>query len=83
MNHNGTHATSGTITVHVNGQSLAIPAGSSLRQALDHLAARPEADEPGTIATALNGQHIARGLREQTLLADGDHITTFEPITGG
>lgn len=82
MNRGGSHTTPDTITVHVNGQPLAIPAGSSLEQALARLATGT-GDESGTIATALNGQHIARGSRKRTLLADGDHITTFEPITGG
>lgn len=81
MNHNGT--TLNTITVHINGQPRTIPAGSSLQQALAHLAAGTEGNGSGAMATALNGRHITRGSREQTLLADGDHITTFEPITGG
>ncbi|HEX2519526.1 MAG TPA: MoaD/ThiS family protein [Castellaniella sp.] len=83
MNHDDTKPASNTITVHVNGQPLAVPVGSSLLQALTHLTTETGGDGSETIATALNGQHIARGLRGQTLLSQGDHITTFEPITGG
>lgn len=83
MNHDDTNPAPNTITVHVNGQPLAVPAGSSLLQLLTHLTARTGGDGSDTIATALNGQHIARGLRGQTLLVQGDHVTTFEPITGG
>lgn len=79
----GTSTTPGTITVHVNGQPRTVSAGSSLQQALSHLTAGSGEDTAGAIATALNGRHIARGLRGQTLLTDGDHITTFEAITGG
>ncbi|TAN30653.1 MAG: sulfur carrier protein ThiS [Castellaniella sp.] len=83
MNPDDTNPTPNIITVHVNGQPLTVPAGSSLLQVLTHLTAGAEEVDSGRIATALNGQHIARGLRDQTLLTQGDHITTFEPITGG
>jgi sulfur carrier protein ThiS len=72
-----------TIIVHINGRPLAVPAGCSLQEALTLPAAGMQPDGPGVIATALNGQHIARGTRGQTVLSSGDQITTFEPITGG
>ena len=38
---------------------------------------------PESLATAINGQFVPRTLRTDTLLREGDHILTFQPITGG
>ncbi len=38
---------------------------------------------PGAVATALNGQFVARAQRADKALADGDAIVTFQPIEGG
>jgi len=71
-----------TITVHFNGEPRSIPEGSTLQQAFALLVDAPEQDGP-PVATAVNGQHVARALRSRTPLSAGDQITTFEPITGG
>ena len=39
--------------------------------------------EQTSCATAVNGQFVARTLRDQTRLTANDQIMTFEPITGG
>lgn len=38
---------------------------------------------PESLATALNGQFVPRSQRASTVLRPGDHIQTFQPITGG
>ncbi|MGB6007864.1 sulfur carrier protein ThiS [Castellaniella sp.] len=72
-----------TISIYFNGESRSVPDGTTLRQALELLAQDRDALQPASIATALNGSHVARALRDQTSLAAGDHITTFAPIVGG
>lgn len=71
-----------TIPIYFNGESRAVPEGSTLRQALTLLV--PGIDPDHTpIATALNGNHVARPRREQIRLVADDHVTTFTPIVGG
>jgi sulfur carrier protein len=38
---------------------------------------------PESLATAVNGQFVPRTQRATTVLHPGDHILTFQPITGG
>lgn len=38
---------------------------------------------PESLATAVNGQFVPRTERAATVLRPGDHILTFQPITGG
>jgi sulfur carrier protein len=71
-----------TLTIHFNGEARAVPAGSTLQEALALLLTVPLPDD-APIATAVNGIHVARAQRGRTMLAAGDEITTFEPITGG
>ncbi len=66
------------ITVHVGGEARRLTPGSTLAElvaALGH--------DPCAVATAVNGDFVARGARAERLLADGDHIHCFKPITGG
>lgn len=66
------------ITVHVGGETRRLPPGSTLAElvaALGH--------EPSAVATAVNGDFIARGARTEHRLADGDRVHCFKPITGG
>jgi sulfur carrier protein len=66
------------ITVHVGGEARALPSGSTLADlvaALGH--------EPSAVATAVNGDFVARGARAGHVLADGDRVHCFKPITGG
>ncbi|MEJ6000818.1 sulfur carrier protein ThiS [Paucibacter soli] len=66
------------IEVLMDEQALELPAGSSLAELLNELA-----HEPHSVATALNGQFVARDARPGTLLQDGDKVLLFKPIVGG
>jgi sulfur carrier protein len=41
------------------------------------------ADEPGKVATAVNGEFVPQSARAQTLLQPGDQVTVFTAIVGG
>ena len=36
-----------------------------------------------TVATAVNGQFVAKGLRRGTVLGDGDRVEVLAPMQGG
>lgn len=38
---------------------------------------------PASIATAVNGEHVAREQRAATVLCDGDQVSCFQAIVGG
>lgn len=65
-------------TITINGEPREIDAGTTLDQLLAALGNAPEA-----LATAVNGEFVAREQRAQCRLADGDDVFTFQPITGG
>ncbi|MDC8785325.1 sulfur carrier protein ThiS [Roseateles koreensis] len=67
-----------TITIHLDELTLQRPAPLSLAELLQEQG-RP-AD---SVATALNGQFIARAARPATLLQDGDAVLLFKAIVGG
>lgn len=67
-----------SMTVQVGGGQRELPAGSTLADLVAALGHAPTA-----VATAVNGQFVARDARPQHVLADGDHIHCFRPITGG
>ncbi len=62
----------------VNGQPRRVPSGTALADLLADLALAPDA-----VATAVNGEFIARGSRSALRLRDGDQVTCFEAIVGG
>jgi sulfur carrier protein len=64
--------------VFINGKPLQAAAGITLAGLLAQLQIAPR-----SCATAVNGHFVARDARDQCMLTDDDHITTFEPITGG
>ncbi|WP_119153688.1 sulfur carrier protein ThiS [Caldimonas tepidiphila] len=66
------------VTVHVNGEPRAMPAGSTLADLIAALGQPPEAQ-----ATAVNGEFVPRGQRGARLLAEGDQVLCFQPIVGG
>lgn len=82
-----------TITVHTDQGPLALPAGSHLADAVAALLARSDAAPPDApdhtpapamaVATAVNGQFVARHARTAHVLHDGDTVLCFSPITGG
>jgi sulfur carrier protein len=49
---------------------------------LAELIAARDLDE-GAVATALNGEFVARGARAATLLSDGDKVEIVAPRQGG
>lgn len=64
--------------IFFNGTEVQCAEGCTLATLLDDLGV-----EPQRCATAVNSRFIARDQRQDTRLAAGDHIMTFEPITGG
>ncbi|MFT4190178.1 MAG: sulfur carrier protein ThiS [Comamonas sp.] len=65
------------INITLNGEALRTEAAdlAALVAQLGH--------EPQALATALNGEFVARAARAAQPLAEGDAVFTFEPITGG
>lgn len=67
-----------TLDVTVNGQVHTVPAFGTLDDLIKQLGHAPE-----SIATALNGEFVARGQRCERVLCDGDQVTCFQAIVGG
>ena len=67
-----------TITITVNGTRLDVALGSTLADFVASIRRPPQA-----LATAVNGDFVARDARQQYRLNDGDAVFTFQPITGG
>lgn len=72
-----------TMQIYFNGTPRRVAQGSSLQQALTSMAAPDAATPDQPMATAVNGLHVGRAQRASLTLAEGDQVTTFEPITGG
>lgn len=66
------------ITVNVNGQAYALLESTPLDALVAHLGHAPDA-----VASAVNGEFVARPHRHEWVLQEGDHITFFQPIVGG
>lgn len=66
------------LAVTVNGQARALSPFTTLADLIGHMNHAPH-----DIATALNGEFIARGQRHERVLRDGDAVTCFQPIVGG
>jgi sulfur carrier protein len=66
------------LTVQANGEPCRVPRGASVADLLAQLGHAPE-----SIATAVNGEFVARGLRASHVLAEGDQVQCFRPIVGG
>ena len=69
--------TTEAIAIQVNGEAHTTTANTLHDWVLAQDAA------PESLATAVNGQFIPRTQRASTALRAGDHILTFQPITGG
>jgi sulfur carrier protein len=67
-----------TLDVVVNGQAHTLRASSTLADLIGQLGHAPE-----SIATAINGEFVARGQRDARVVRDGDRVTCFQTITGG
>ena len=66
------------ITITLNGEARKLPCGQTLADLIAALAAPPP-----SLATAVNGEFVAREARADRALNDGDAVFTFQPITGG
>jgi sulfur carrier protein len=64
--------------ITVNGEPREIAAGSTLAELVAALGQSPQA-----LATAVNGEFVARDARSGVQLREGDAVFTFQPITGG
>nr|WP_315197316.1 MoaD/ThiS family protein [uncultured Aquabacterium sp.] len=71
-----------TLTVHTDQGPLQLPAGSTLADAVERLL-RAQSRSPDTVATAVNGDFVARTARATHALQHGDTVLCFAPITGG
>lgn len=81
MTMNSTHAapsSSRGLTVTLNGQPHLLEEALSLAELLARLGHAAD-----SLATAVNGEFVARGQRAQRLLQPGDQVTCFQPIVGG
>ena len=67
-----------THQITLNGEPRAITEGQTLADLVAALGQPPQA-----LATAVNGEFVARTARAETPLRDGDAVFTFQPITGG
>ena len=66
------------IAVTVNGERRELAPGTTLADFVASLQQAPQA-----LATAVNGDFVAREARANCVLRDGDAVFTFQPITGG
>ena len=66
------------IAIRLNNDDVQLEEGATLAMLVASLHKPPAA-----LATAVNGDFVARDARGQCVLRDGDVVMTFEPITGG
>jgi len=66
------------IEITLNGEARELSAGHTLADLIATLDPPPQA-----LATAVNGEFVARDARADRRLNDGDAVFTFQPITGG
>ena len=65
-----------TITIMLNGEPQHLPA-MTLAAFVSLIG------EASSLATAVNGEFVARDARAAYQLKEGDEVMTFQPITGG
>lgn len=66
------------MTITLNGETRELPQGQTLADLVTALNA-----QPASLATAVNGEFVARDARGERALREGDAVFTFQPITGG
>ena len=66
------------LNILVNGQAYTFVACSTLANLISELGHAPDG-----IATALNGEFVARSQRAACVLRDGDSVACFQAIVGG
>ena len=67
-----------TLPVLLNGAARQVTPGTTLAEFIAATGQPPQA-----LSTALNGVFVARDARAAVVLAGGDVVFTFQPITGG
>jgi sulfur carrier protein len=67
-----------TVEVNVNGRVHTLRAFGTLADLIHQLGHAPE-----VVATAVNGEFVARDRRHHTVLCDGDQVNCFQAIVGG
>lgn len=67
-----------SMRVLLNGKPVLVAENTTLSELLVC-----EQINPKTCATAVNGNFIAKDVRDQKVLSADDQVMTFEPITGG
>ncbi len=70
------------LTIHTDHGPLSLPVGCTLADAVE-LLLQGSSRGADTIATAVNGEFVARAARADHALHDGDTVLCFSPITGG
>lgn len=66
------------VDVTVNGQEYSFPAFSTMADLVKRLGHIPD-----SIATAVNGEFVARNRRGAYVLCFGDRVDLLQPIVGG
>ena len=66
------------ITVALDGQPHALPAGTTLAELVSLLGHAPVG-----VTTAINGVFVPREQRHDCVLTDADAVLLFQPIVGG
>ncbi|MBR6976011.1 MAG: MoaD/ThiS family protein [Ottowia sp.] len=66
-----------TLRVRVDGQERCVPVGTTLEQVV------ADAGDAAAFSTAVNAEFVARAARAARVLAEGDEVLLFRPITGG
>ena len=66
------------ITILVNGARHDVVTGATLADFVASIEPLPPA-----LATAVNGEFVAKSARTSHVLREGDAVFTFQPITGG
>ncbi len=75
-------ATPDTFIIHTEQGDVQLPAGCTLSDAVARILNGRETT-PEQVATAVNGQFVARSARAGLALNPGDTVLCFSPITGG
>ncbi len=71
------------ITVNLDSGARQVPQGTTVAELLAQVLADTPTLRPEGVATAVNGDFVARHLRANHVLNDGDTLLCFAPITGG
>ena len=70
------------ITIQTDQGPLTLASPATLEAAIDAMLASSNRTVD-SVATAVNGQFVPRRARADHVLADGDTVLCFSPITGG